>query len=135
MESRACALREDRGAVTAQLVIFFPLLILTALVAVQFALAWHAQHIAQYIAQDALAAARPQHASAADGQAQARHRVGTLAGRILTRPKVSVTRSATRVTARVTGGVLQAVPGLELRASGVAEGPVERLTTPEDEQW
>ncbi|MEU5839369.1 TadE family protein [Streptomyces diacarni] len=134
MESRACALREDRGAVTTQLVILFPLLILTALVAVQFALVWHAQHIAQFIAQDALAAARSQHASAADGQAQARHRLGTLAGRILTSPQVTVTRSPTRVRARVTGGVLQAVPGLNLRASGAAEGPTERLTTPEDSQ-
>ncbi|MFE0766056.1 TadE/TadG family type IV pilus assembly protein [Streptomyces smyrnaeus] len=134
MRFPAYALREDRGAVTTQLVILFPLLILTALLAVQFALAWHAQHIAQYIAQDALAAARPQHASAADGQAQARHRLGTLAGRILTRPNVTVTRSATRVQVHVTGGVLQAVPVLKLRASGAAEGPVERVTKPEDDQ-
>ncbi|WP_019356454.1 TadE/TadG family type IV pilus assembly protein [Streptomyces sp. AA1529] len=134
MHSQACALREDRGAATTQLVILFPLLILTSLVAVQLALAWHAQHIAQFIAQDALAAARPQHASAADGRAQARHRMGTLAGRILTSPHVDVTRSPTRVSAHVTGGVLQAVPLLELRASGAAAGATERLTTPEDGQ-
>ncbi|MGI5353012.1 TadE/TadG family type IV pilus assembly protein [Streptomyces sp. CA-250714] len=134
MDRLARTLHEDRGAVTTQLVVFFPLLILTGLLAVQFALAWHAQHIAQYIAQDALAAARPQHASAAIGQAQARHRINTLAGRILASPQVSVTRSATRVRARVTGGVLQAVPVLKLRASGAAEGPVERVTQPEDDQ-
>lgn len=121
---------DDRGSASTQLVLIFPALLLLALLAVQFALAWHAQHLAQFTAQDALAAARVKGASAADGRAQAHDRLGVLAGRVLTAPSVSVHRSATLASVRVEGRVLRVLPGLDLRASGAASGAVERLTTP-----
>jgi hypothetical protein len=43
-------LRDDRGAATTQLVLVVPLVLLLTLLVVQFALAWHARHIAQYAA-------------------------------------------------------------------------------------
>jgi Flp pilus assembly protein TadG len=120
----------DRGAVTTQLVMVVPALLLMALLVVQFALVWHARHIAQYAAQRALAAARVEHGSAADGRAQARRSLAALGGRVLTRPSVAVERNPTQTTVRVRGTVIRVVPGLTLHASGTASGPTERITTP-----
>ncbi|KPI17629.1 TadE family protein [Actinobacteria bacterium OK074] len=124
-------LGDDRGAVATQLVLVVPVVLLLMLLIVQFALAWHAEHIAQYAAERALAAARVKDATAADGQTQARTSVSQLGGHVLTAPSVTVRRTAARATVRVTGTVIPVVPGLRLHASGTASGAVERLTTPQ----
>lgn len=124
-------LRDDRGAATTQLVLVVPAVLLMMLLIVQFALAWHAQHIAQYTAERALAAARVKNATAADGQAQARTSLAQLGGRVLATPSVTVRRTAAQATVTVRGAVMPVVPGLDLHASGVASGAVERLTTPQ----
>ncbi|MFF3909780.1 TadE/TadG family type IV pilus assembly protein [Streptomyces sp. NPDC001848] len=120
----------DRGAVSTQLVLVVPALLLIALLVVQFALVWHARHIAQYAAERALAAARVEHNTAEDGQAQARRSLTALGNRVLTNPSVAVERTATQTTVRVRGAVVRVVPGLTLHASGTASGPTERTTTP-----
>ncbi|MFF3517380.1 TadE/TadG family type IV pilus assembly protein [Streptomyces sp. NPDC002573] len=86
-----------------QLVLVVPALLLIALLVVQFALVWHARHIAQYAAERALAAARVEHGTAADGQAQARRSLAALGSRVLTSPSVAVERTATQTTVRVSG--------------------------------
>ena len=125
-------LRSDRGAASTQLVLVVPALLLLALLVVQFALVWHARHIAQYAAQRALAAARTQDGTAADGRAQARRSLAALGSRVLTAPSVTAERTATQTTVRVEGKVIRVVPvpGLVLHASGTASGPTERITTP-----
>ncbi|PNE38177.1 MULTISPECIES: TadE/TadG family type IV pilus assembly protein [Streptomyces] len=123
--------RDDRGAVSTQLVLVVPALLLLAMLIVQFALVWHARHIAQYAAQRALAAARTQHGSAADGRAQAARSLAALGNRTLTTPSVEVERTTAQTTVRVRGTVMAVVPGLHLRATGSASGPTERLTTPD----
>ncbi|MGW2055895.1 TadE/TadG family type IV pilus assembly protein [Streptomyces sp. NPDC001840] len=125
-------LRLDRGAVAAQLVLVVPALLLIALLVVQFALAWHARHIAQYTAQRALAAARVEAGAAADGRTQARHSLDALGSRILTAPSISVKRTNAETTVRVDGTVMRVipVPGMVLRASGTASGSTERITMP-----
>ncbi|AXK35850.1 pilus assembly protein [Streptomyces armeniacus] len=125
---------DDRGAVSVQLVLVVPALLILSLLAVQFALVWHAQHLAQFAAQDALAATRVKDAGTADGHAAARSRLKTLGGRVFTSPEVTVHRSKTHAGVRIEGRVLHVVPGLNLHASGAASGPVERLTTPTGEQ-
>lgn len=121
---------DESGGATTQLVITVPAVLVLSLLSVQFALAWHAQHLAQFTAQRALAAARVKDATAADGRAEARHRLDGLAGRVFTSPTVRVHRSASRASVHVEGRVLPVLPGLRLPASGAAAGPVERLTTP-----
>lgn len=120
----------DHGTVTTQLVIVVPTLLILALLVVQFALAWHARHIAQYAAERALAAARVQHGSAAAGQAQAVRSLSQLGSHVLTSPSVTVRRTSTQATVRVQGKVVPVVPGLRLTASGAASGAVERITLP-----
>ncbi|QHA07831.1 pilus assembly protein [Streptomyces broussonetiae] len=122
----------DRGAAGTQLVLVVPALLLIALLTVQFALVWHARHIAQYAAQRALAAARTEHGTAADGRTQARRSLAALGSRVLTAVSVTAERTATQTTVRVQGAVIRVlpVPGLVLHASATASGPTERITTP-----
>ena len=122
----------DRGVVCTELVLVVPMLLLIALLTVQFALFWHASHVAQFAAQRALAAARVEDGSATGGRDQARRSLAALGSRVLTTPSVTVRRSPTRTTVRVDGTVMRVVPvpGLVLHASGTASGPTERITIP-----
>jgi Flp pilus assembly protein TadG len=122
--------REDRGAATTQLVLVVPLVLLLAFLVVQFALAWHARHIAQYAAQRALAAARVEDGTAAAGRAQAWRSIDNLGAHILIRPSVTVDRQPAHTSVRVEGTVITVVPGMHLHIAGTAAGPTERLTTP-----
>ncbi|MGP3949628.1 TadE/TadG family type IV pilus assembly protein [Streptomyces sp. 7N604] len=125
-------LRSDRGVVVTQLVLVVPALLMMGLLVVQFALVWHARHVAQYTAQRALAAARVEDGTAADGRMQARRSLAALGSRVLTTSSVTAERTATRTTVRVNGVVIRVlpVPGLVLHASGTASGPTERITIP-----
>ncbi|WP_307813704.1 TadE/TadG family type IV pilus assembly protein [Streptomyces sp. N35] len=127
---RAAWRDDDRGAVTTQLVLVVPVLMLMVLLIVQFAVAWHAQHIAQSAAARALAAARVEKGGAGAGQERARQTIAALGGRILLSPQVQVRRTATEASVRVEGRVMAVVPGLNLRVSGTAHGPVERFVLP-----
>jgi hypothetical protein len=106
--------------------------LLLMLLAVQFALVWHAQHIAQTAAARGLAAARAQDGSRAEGERAARGTVSEIAGRVLKAPSVRVARTDTDASVRVDGSVMPVlpVPGLGgLHVSGRAAGPVERFVT------
>ncbi|MDG4864415.1 TadE/TadG family type IV pilus assembly protein, partial [Streptomyces sp. T-3] len=115
---------------TTQLVLIVPVLLLILLLIVQFAMAWHAQHIAQAAAARALAAARVQEGGAGAGQTQAQRTVAALGGRVLVAPQVQVRRTATTASVRVEATVIEVVPGLHLRVTGSAQGPVERVVLP-----
>ena len=65
--------RDERGAVTAELVIVMPLLLTMVLVIAQWTLWAHATHIAQATASEALSAARVHGGTVAAGQAHAQH--------------------------------------------------------------
>ncbi|WP_062204454.1 TadE/TadG family type IV pilus assembly protein [Streptomyces sp. NBRC 109706] len=122
--------RRDRGAVSAQLVVLTPVLMLLLLVAVQFALAWHAQHIAQLAASQGLADARAADGDESAGSDAAQAAIDNTAGRVLRQARVHTSRTESAASVRVDGQVLPLIPGLNLTVSGYAEGPVERFTTP-----
>ncbi|UGQ10522.1 pilus assembly protein [Yinghuangia sp. ASG 101] len=112
-----------------QLVVLVPALMLIILTIVQYALVQHAHHIAQSVASRALAAARVQSGTAADGDARARQVLAAISGHVLTDPKVTVTWTADRVRVEITGTVIAVVPGTTLRVRAVAAGPVDKWTT------
>ncbi|MGI8452037.1 MAG: TadE/TadG family type IV pilus assembly protein [Streptosporangiaceae bacterium] len=114
----------EAGAGAAELVIVTPLLMLLILAVIQFAVAEQAQHAAQAAATQALAATRVQDGTAGEGQAQAAT-VLAQEGGSLTAPAVSVTRTATRATVTVTGGVEILIPGIHLHVHATVAGPVE----------
>lgn len=121
------AVRSDqRGAVSVQLVVLVPVLMLILLTIIQFALVQHAHHIAQSAAARALAAARVQNGTAGDGDARARQVLAAISGDVLTDPKITVTWTADRVRVEITGTVIAVVPGTTLRVRAVAAGPVDK---------
>jgi Flp pilus assembly protein TadG len=118
-------LRGDRGAVSVELVIATPLLLVMLLMIVQFALWSHATHIAQAAASQGLAAARVQHGTTSAGTASAQQMLDQLARGPLTGPRVHVDRTATTATVRISGAATAVIPFLTLQAE--ATGPVERF--------
>jgi hypothetical protein len=106
-------------------VIVFPVVLLVILLALHFGLYLHAAQIAEAGAQEAVEAAQGERALAGDGEAAARALLGQLGA--LRAPRVAVERTATVVTATVAGQAQQVVPGLPVRVTASAEGPVERF--------
>lgn len=119
----------DHGAVSAQLVIATPLLLLMLLLSVQMAVWLHAVHIAQTGAAQALAAARAEDGSTGAGRVQAGLVLAELGSGLLIDPHVEVTRDGTEVHAQITGTAQVVVPGLRLPVNTVAHGPAEAWTT------
>ncbi|MGW9205673.1 TadE/TadG family type IV pilus assembly protein [Embleya sp. NPDC055664] len=110
-----------------ELVIVTPALMLVIMLIVQFAIALHAQHVAQAAASRGLAAARADNGTAASGQARATSTLNALGHAVLQNPRVSVTRGPDRVRVVVKGTSAAVVPGLHLGVTGIAEGPVDRF--------
>ncbi|GAA2467483.1 TadE/TadG family type IV pilus assembly protein [Streptomyces mauvecolor] len=126
MASRNRSRADDRGAASTELVLAVPLLLVLLLLIVQFALAEHAQHIAQAAASRALATARAQDSTSQAGDARAAATLRLLGSRVLLNPAVQVSRGGEHVVVDVHGEVVALVPGLHLRVAGHAAGPVER---------
>jgi Flp pilus assembly protein TadG len=120
-------LRGERGAVSAELVIATPLLLLMLLAIVQFALWSHATHIAQAAASQGLAIARAQDGTAAAGAAGAQQMLDQLARGPLTGASVNADRSATAASVWISGTATSGVPFLHLPVHAEAVGPVERF--------
>lgn len=119
----------DTGAVTAEVAVALPLLMLLILLVIQFGVWAHSVHVAQATASEALSAARVDGASAADGQrraTQVRHQIGRHA---LDNANVTVTRTAERARVRITGTAPRVipVPYLDLPVQATAAGPIERF--------
>ncbi|WP_173130682.1 TadE/TadG family type IV pilus assembly protein [Kibdelosporangium persicum] len=120
-------LRGERGAVSAELVIATPLLLLMLLAIVQFALWSHATHIAQAAASHGLAAARVHGGTAAAGSASAQQMLDQLARGPLADASVSAERTATSASIRISGIATTVIPFLSLPVHAEASGPVERF--------
>src|SRR3989440_600300 len=98
---RPGARRGQAGSATLQTVLVMPLLLLLITLIVQFALWYHAAHIATAAAQDGARAARIEGGTAADGQARAQQVLEQLG--VLTGSSVTVTRDANVARVEVHG--------------------------------
>ncbi len=123
-------LGDERGSVSAELVIATPLLLLLIMGVIQFALWEHATHVASAAAQQALAEARLQGETATAGQTEAKTVLEQVGTGVLVAPRVTTTRTPTATTVVVTGRAESIVGILALPVRAVATGPTERLTTP-----
>lgn len=119
----------DRGAVSAELVIATPLLLVLLLAIVQFALWSHATHVAQAAAAHGLAAARAHHATATAGTTAAEHYLDHLGPGPLDAPHVHTTRDTDTAAVHISGHVVPVIPFLRLPVQAHAHGPVERFTS------
>lgn len=126
--------RDERGSVTAELVLAVPALLLLILLIAQFAIWAHATHIAQAAASQALSAARVHRASSANGHAEASSVLGQLGAGPLKNPHATVNRGPQQSTVEITGEAAAVVPFLDLPVRGRAAGPSERFVTPGDNE-
>ncbi|WP_424892301.1 TadE family protein [Streptomyces sp. XH2] len=127
--SLARAARErDRGALSLELMVVFPAVLLLILFAVHVGLWWHARNVALAAAQQGVERARVRGASISTGTAEARDFLNRAGGSI-SDAHVGGSRGQT-VRIEVTGHVATVVPGLTLPIRQHAEAATERITTP-----
>ncbi|WP_031520613.1 TadE/TadG family type IV pilus assembly protein [Streptomyces sp. NRRL F-5123] len=119
--------RDDGGSVTAEMLFVLPVLFTLVLLLAQVTVWWHATHIAQATAADALAATRVQGGTTAAGQTEADRVLDQLGRGPLESVHVSVTRGADRAQVRITGTASSVVPFVHLPVRATAAGPVERF--------
>ena len=119
--------REERGSVSTELVIATPLLLLLVMGVIQFALWQHASHVARTVAQQGVAAARVDGASAATGQDEAHTVLAQLGANELRNAHITTTRDGNTTTVVVTGEASSVLPFFHLPVRAVATGPTERF--------
>ncbi|MET8983203.1 TadE family protein [Streptomyces sp. NPDC004539] len=123
-------LNGDAGAVTTEMVIVMPVLLTLVMLLAQVTVWWHAVHIAQATASQALAATRVEDGTAANGYGEAERVLGQLGHGPLRDVRITVTRTAASADVRITGTAAGVVPFLHLPVRTHAFGPVERFRPP-----
>ncbi len=117
--------RDERGSVSAELVIATPLFLLLVLGVVQFALWEHATHVAQAVAQEGLAAGRLEDGSGPAAVSEADAVLAQLGSGVLVGAQVSATRTADQTRVIVSGHAEEVLPFFTLPVRAVAVGPTE----------
>jgi Flp pilus assembly protein TadG len=117
----------EQGAATTTLVLILPVVLLTVMVVVQLALAYHARQVVTAAAQDAALAATAQGADADIADTTARHVLDRAGAGLLHDPNVAVTADADRVHVTVSGNVASVVPGMEFTVTGTSDSPTEHF--------
>ncbi|MEU2514517.1 TadE/TadG family type IV pilus assembly protein [Streptomyces syringium] len=119
----------DRGALSLELMMVFPAVLLLVMLAVHVGLWWHARNVALAAAQQGVERARVRGASIGAGTAEAQSFVGRAGGSI-SGAQVSGSRGGQTVRIEVSGHVDTLIPGLKLPVSQHAEAATERITQP-----
>lgn len=135
MSPRRRAVRNDSGVSAVELAFIAPALILIIFFAIQAALFFYGRNVAIQAAREGVSQLRlaqdaatyqAQRADIVDHTETFAHTVGheALSGAVAT---PTYDDQAARVSMTVTGTVITLVPGLHLRVTEMAEGPVERF--------
>lgn len=126
---RTLASRDERGSVTVEAVILFPLALLLIFGTIQGGLYFYARSIAAAAAEQGLQSARTEQGTAAAGGASAQQFLTVSSKGLLTDTGVTPTRTATTAAVTVTGTAPSLIPGFTFTVSQTAAGAVERVTT------
>lgn len=118
----------DRGSVTVESVIVFPVVLLLIFGAIQAGVYYYGRSIASAAAEQGLQAARAEKGSAGDGAARAQAFLATSSRGVLTNTAVRPSRDAATATITVTGQAPSLIPGMTFTVSQSATGAVERVT-------
>jgi Flp pilus assembly protein TadG len=122
--------RDESGAVSAELVIATPLLLLLIMTVIQFALWEHAEHIATAVAQQGVSVGRLQDQTAGAGQQEAQSVLDQLGPTVLSGTSITATRTAQMTTVTVTGHAESIVGLFSLPVRATASGATENYTNP-----
>ena len=117
--------RDERGALSIELLLVISALMLVYLLMLQYAVKAHSHRVAEAAAEEALAAASAYDGSAASGRQAGNHTLSDQGS--LSNTTVVVTRSGTTASATVTGDVEQLIPFLPVHVTVHIEGPVEQF--------
>ena len=124
--------QDERGSVSLELAVVFPLVLLLIFGTVQGALYYHARNVALAAAQEGVVDARVETGSAGAGVTRAQDFLADAGGsRVLVNASVSSDQSATEVTVTVRGAAPSVLPGFGgFTLTQSASGPLERVTAP-----
>lgn len=122
MKTRA----SDRGAATLELAVLFPVVLLLMFGSVQGALHFHARNIAHAAASEAVTAGSVAPAGTTGAAEAAQRFIDTAGDGTLVGTSVQVQRTATTLTATVTGRAISVLPGIGMPAiRQTVSGPIE----------
>lgn len=127
--ARGTRRRDERGAVSIEMVVLLPALFAVLFLGMQAALYYHARTIAIAAAQEGARAAAANQAGSGDGVAAAYAYLAD-AGDSLESSKASAQRTSTTATVTVRGHALSVIPGWRPVITQRASAEVERLTAP-----
>ncbi|MFD0443278.1 TadE/TadG family type IV pilus assembly protein [Streptomyces indonesiensis] len=122
--------RDDRGAVTTEIVLVLPLLFTLVLVIAQVTVWAHATHMAQATASHALSATRVEDGTVQSGRSDAQRVLDQLGHGPLRGAHISVTRDVERASVRVEGTATSVVPFLHLPVHAEAAARWRSSTLP-----
>lgn len=125
---RLVVLRGDDGSATLEAVINLPVLVLAIMLIVQGGAYFHAQQVAQLVADRAIAAARTYEGSSPFGQAEAEHVLHVVGDGTLTNAQVQVGRDSRAVTVRIAADVPHFLPYFPSRVTVTSSGPIEQYS-------
>ena len=120
----------DRGSITLELAIVFPVLLLIVTALIQYALWFHARSLALAAAQQGVSVARAYQSASAAGRDSALSFITEHGSDTLLNPTATVSSPATgQVQVVVSGRSVSVLPGVAgIAVSQSAAGPVERFT-------
>jgi len=121
--------RDERGAVSIEMVVLLPALFAVLFLGMQAALYYHARTIAIAAAQEGARAAAANQAGPGDGVAAANSYLAG-AGDSLEFSNATAQRTTTTATVTVRGHALSVIPGWKPVITQRASAEVERLTAP-----
>jgi Flp pilus assembly protein TadG len=122
---RRFGLGRDDGYSVLEAAIVVPVMFLLVMIIVQAAIVWHARNVTEAAAQEGLRTTEAYQATAAAGHADTITYLAQVAPHALPDPQVSVTRTATTATVRVTARVASVIPFGHVTVTETASGPVE----------
>lgn len=117
----------DSGAVTVELAVAMPILLLLILTAVQMAIWAHADNAATAAANRGVQAARAYLATTDLATAETNIVLAAVGGEVLNDTQVTVTRATTSATVRITGYAQSLLPGLRLPVDVTVIAPLETV--------
>lgn len=119
--------RADRGAVSTEVVLLTPVLLLLVLTVIQFGLWYHAQHVVQAAAEQGVEAARADGGTTRAGQQRAEDFLAAVAPTLVGDPVVTAERDADTATVTVEGQAVELLFGMSFPVRAEASSPVERF--------
>jgi uncharacterized protein (UPF0333 family) len=117
----------ERGTVTLEALLIYPLVLLIAWIGMQLALVHLANRVALASAEEAASAARARTSTINAAQQRAHRYLDVLGGGLLADPTVRILRTADTVTVVVDGNAERIVPGFPVRVTQTLQSPTERF--------